>query len=127
MAVIPDIALDILAEPKSVKMVGTVNNEGVPNVVIISTISVLTPEKIAFADICLGKTKANLKQNGKLTITVIGSEKKAYQIKCKFIHFDKKTPIFGLWHEPIYQKTMMRLKAVAIANVIEVTEAGLDL
>ena len=125
MAVIPDNVLDILAEPESVKMLGTVNNLGVPNVVIISSLSVLTPEKIAFADVCLGKTKANLKQNGKLTIGVIGHEKKAYQIKCKFIHFDKRTSIFNLWYEAVYEKMMMmRLKAVAIANVIDVSEAG---
>ncbi|MBL0700924.1 MAG: hypothetical protein JJV92_08590 [Desulfosarcina sp.] len=128
MAVIPDNVLDVLAEPESVKMLGTVNDLGVPNVVIISSLSVLTTEKIAFADVCLGKTKANLKQNGKLTIGVIGYEKKAYQIKCKFVHFDNRTSIFESWYDAVYERMMMmRLKSVAIANVIEVSEAGLDL
>jgi predicted pyridoxine 5'-phosphate oxidase superfamily flavin-nucleotide-binding protein len=128
MAVIPDNVLDILAEPESVKMLGTVNDLGVPNVVIISSLSVLTPEKIAFADVCLGKTKENLKQNGKLTIGVIGYEKKAYQIKCKFVHFDNRTALFESWYEAVYKRMMMmRLKSVAVANVIEVSEAGLDL
>jgi len=125
MAGIPDRILDILAEPRSVKMIGTVNNSGIPNVVVISTISVLDPETIAFADIALGKTKKNLERNGKLTVTVTGMEKEAYQIRCKFDHFETTTPLFDLWREVIWEKMMMDLKGVAIAKVTEVCRAGL--
>jgi hypothetical protein len=125
MASIPDKVLDILAEPRSVKMMGTVNNSGIPNVVVISTISVLDPETIAFADIALGKTKKNLQQNGKLTVTVTGIGKEAYQIRCKFDHFETTTPLFDLWRELIWKKMMMDLKGVAIARVTEVCRAGL--
>ena len=126
---IPDRVLDILAEPGSVKMVGTVDNKGAPNVVIISTVAVLDPERIAFADICLGKTKTNLQQNGKITVTVIGSEKEAYQIECRFVDFENKTPLFNRWYIPVRNRLGMdlnlELKAVAIARVVNVSRAGL--
>jgi predicted pyridoxine 5'-phosphate oxidase superfamily flavin-nucleotide-binding protein len=125
MAAIPDRVLDILAEPRSVKMVGTVDNRGVPNVVIISTISVLNPETIAFADICLGKTKKNLQQNGKITVAVIGNEKEAYQIECRFVHFEDRTPLYDLWRNAVWNRMMMELKGVAVAGVVNVRGAEL--
>ena len=85
MTVIPDHVIDKLAETDSIKMVGTVDEYGKPNVVVISTLSVLDPETVAFADLCLGKTKKNLKNTAKLTISVMGTDKKAFQIQCKFI------------------------------------------
>lgn len=125
MAAIPDRVLDILAEPRSVKMVGTVNNSGVPNVVIISTVSVLNPETIAFADICLGKTKRNLQQNGKITVAVIGSEKEAYQIRCRFVHFEDRTPLYDLWRNAVWNRMKMELKGVAVAGVVNVCRVEL--
>jgi len=125
MAAIPDRVLDILAEPRSVKMVGTVNNSGVPNVVIISTVSVLNPETIAFADICLGKTKRNLQQNGKITVAVIGSEKETYQIRCRFVHFEDRTPLYDLWRNAVWNRMKMELKGVAVAGVVNVRRVEL--
>jgi predicted pyridoxine 5'-phosphate oxidase superfamily flavin-nucleotide-binding protein len=125
MAAIPDRVLDILAEPRSVKMVGTVDNSGVPNVVIISTLSVLNPETIAFADICLGKTRRNLQQNGKITVAVIGSEKEAYQIECRFVHFEDSTSLYDLWRNAVWNRMKMELKGVAVAGVVSVRRAEL--
>lgn len=120
MASLPDIVLDILAEPRSVKIVGTVKNHGMPNLVVISTVAVIDPETIAFGDICLGKTKENLLLTGKFTLTVIGSEKKAYQIWCRFVHFENETPRYRIWYAAIWQKMMMHLKGIAIAKVEKV-------
>jgi Pyridoxamine 5''-phosphate oxidase. len=125
MAVIPDRVLDILAEPRSVKMVGTVDNSGVPNVVIISTVSVLNPETIAFADICLGKTRRNLQQNGKITVAVIGSAKETYQIECRFVHFEDRTHLYELWRNAVWNRMKMELKGVAVAGVVNVRRTEL--
>ena len=125
MAVIPDGVLDILAEPRSIKMAGTVDNNGVPNVVVISTLSVLNPETIAFADIRLGKTRRNLRQNGKLTIAVIGGGKEACQIECRFVHFEDRTPLFYRWRNLLWDRMQMEIKGVAIAGVVNVRGAEL--
>ena len=126
MAIIPDKALDILAEPESVKMVATTNKDGIPNVVIISTISVLDLETIAFADLCLGTTKKNLKQTGKLTVTVLGKDDKAFQIRCSFINFDNKSDLYDTWHIAVWNRMRLQLKAVALARVDDVIEIFLD-
>ncbi len=125
MAAIPDRVLDVLAEPRSVKMVGTVDNRGMPNVVIISTVSVLNPETIAFADICLGKTRRNLQQNGNITVAVIGGEKEAYQIECRFVHFEDRTPLYDLWRNAVWNRMKMDIKGVAVAGVVNVRRAEL--
>jgi len=125
MAVIPDIVLDTLAEPGSVKMVGTADKEGKPNVVVITTIAVLDPETIAFADLRLGQTKVNLKKTGKLTVTVIGSNNQAYQILCRFVHFEDKTPLFDTWYNAVWEKVSIQLRGIAIAKVLDVIPADL--
>lgn len=126
MTIIPDIVLDTLAEPGSVKMMGTVDQKGKPNVVVISTIAVLDPETIAFADLKIGQTKKNLNKNGKLTIAVSGASGKTYQIRCRFIMFDDKSELFKRWFSAVWDKMAMfftggtSLKGVGIAKVIEV-------
>ena len=60
MAQMPKAVMDALADPGAMKMVGTVSSSGVPNAVIVNTMAALDPEAIAFADLRLGKTKANL-------------------------------------------------------------------
>jgi len=125
MAVIPDRVLDILAEPRSVTMVGTVDKNGVPNVIVITTLSILNPETIAFADIFLGKTKTNLRQNGKITVAVIGGEKEAYQIECRFVHFEDRTPLFYRWRNLLWDRIKVEIKGVAIAGVVNVRRAEL--
>ena len=125
MAVIPDIVIDMLAETSSVKMLGTVDDHGKPNVVAISTLSVIDPETLAFADLCLGKTKENLKSNGKLTISVIGPDQSAFQIQCRLIHFDTKSPMFDIWHSAVWDKMNMQLKGIAVAKVLHVMDAKL--
>ena len=120
MPAIPDIVLDTLAEPGSVKMVGTVDKDGKPNVVVISTIAVLDPETIAFADVLLGKTKDNLHKTGKLTVSVLGTTGKTYQIRCQFVAFDNKSEMYERWFEPVWQRMSLQLKGVAIAKFIKV-------
>ncbi|MBL0731233.1 MAG: pyridoxamine 5'-phosphate oxidase family protein [Desulfosarcina sp.] len=122
MPVIPDNVLDTLAEPGSVKMVGTVDKDGKPNVVVISTIAVLDPGTIAFADVLLGKTKDNLHKTGKLTVSVLGATGKSYQIKCRFVAFDNKSEMYDRWFEPVWQRMTLQLKGIAIAKVIEVIQ-----
>lgn len=125
MAVIPDYVIDKIAETDSIKMLGTVDEHGKPNVVIISTLSVLDPETVAFADLHLGKTKVNLNNTAKLTISVVGTDKKTFQIQCKFIHFDTKSPMFDIWHDAVWEKMNMQLKGIAVAKVIRVIETKL--
>ena len=125
MTLIPDCVIDTLAETNSIKMLGTVDDQKKPNVVAISTLSVLDPETVAFADLCLGKTKENLKKNPNLTISVIGSNKNAFQIQCQFIHFDTKSPMFDIWHDAVWKKMNMQLKGIAVAKVLRVMEARL--
>jgi len=122
MAIIPDIILDTMAEPDSVKMVGTVDQDGKPNVVMISTIAVLDLETIAFADLKLGKTKENLYNNGKLTLSVSNKTGKTYQIRCSFVAFDNKSEIYDRWFNAVWQRMSMQLKGVAIAKVIKIIQ-----
>jgi len=127
MPTLPDIVLDTLAEPGTVNMVGTVDKDGRPNVVVISTIAVLDTETIAFADVCLGKTKENLTKTGRLTVAVLGTTGKKYQIRCRFVAFDNKSDMYDRWFEQVKQRMILQLsgvalKGIAIAKVTEVLQ-----
>jgi len=125
MTILPDTVLDALADPASVTMVATVDGQGKPNTVVISTIAVIDLETLAFADACLGKTKANLRETGKLTVTVATTQGTAHQIQCIFIHFDTKTPLFDTWHDAVWNRMSIQIKGVAIAKVESVSAADL--
>lgn len=125
MAQMPKAVMDALADPGAMKMVGTVSSSGVPNAVIVNTMAALDPEAIAFADLRLGKTKANLNETGKLTVTVLRPNREAYQIKCSFQGFEETSPLAAEWNEMIYGRMRIQIKAVGIGKVEEVYSACL--
>lgn len=125
MTILSDTVLDALADPASVAMLATVDGQGKSNTVVISTIAVVDLETLAFADACLGRTKANLKETGKLTVTVIAGQGPAHQIQCTFIHFDNKTPLFDTWHDAVWQKMSIQIKGVGLAKVENISTADL--
>jgi len=125
MAQMPKKVMDALADPGAMKMVGTVNGSGVPNAVIVNTIAALNPETIAFADLRLGKTKDNLTDTGKMTVTILRPNREAYQVKCSFQSFDETSPLAAEWNEMIYSRMRIQIRAVGMAKVEEVYSACL--
>ena len=70
MTKIPGEVMDALTNEQTLKFLATINSSGVLNAVIVATVSALDDETIIFANLKLGKTKENLLQTKKFTISI---------------------------------------------------------
>jgi len=125
MAKIPKEALDILASPNVLKMLGTVNKAGIPNAAIIGTAGAVDDETIVFAELALKKTKENLLDNKKFTLTFLAPTGEGYQIKGTFQEFQERGPISDALNEKVYAMLKKEIKAAGIGKAEEVYSVSL--
>ena len=70
MVTIPKDVMDVIAAPDSTKMMATVDEKGFPNVAPVGSITAVDSETIAFAELFIKKTKANLENTKKVAIVI---------------------------------------------------------
>ena len=126
MTKIPSEVMDALANEQTLKFLATINSSGVLNAVIVATVSALDEETIIFANLKLGKTKENLFQTKKFTISIITPEMKNYQLRCKFIGFQESGALAEEYNEVVFNKLRLQLKEVGLAKVEELYSTGLN-
>lgn len=94
MAKMPPQVMEKFNDLSAMKFMATVDDDGNPNVVPITSIVAVDAETIMFADIMMWKTKRNLLKNRKVACAVITKDNVAYQVKGKFQGFKKGGPLF---------------------------------
>ena len=127
MAKMPSRVIEKLNSPDSVKVLASVDKEGTPNVVIISSLIAVDDETIVYANLMGVKTPENLQQTGKVAINVFAPNPGvSYQIKGEFIEFLKGGPIFELFteHPALKYDPVFGVKSIGVIKVKEVYSAG---
>ncbi len=124
MVSIPKEVIDILSAADSAKMLATVDDNGVPNVVPVWSIVAVDPETIAFAEIFIKKTKENLQKNKKVAIAVFKGPNVGYQIKGALAQFQTSGPIFENFAKKVKEDMKLDTKSVGIIKVDEVYAAS---
>jgi len=125
MAKMPNNVIDAINNPSALKTVGTVDEKGIPNLVIVGTMSVLDEETVILGDIRLGKTKNNLFSNGKVVMNVICPDLSSYQIKGKYKGYEDTSPLACQFNEAIYDKIKIQCNGIVLIIVEEVYNASL--
>jgi predicted pyridoxine 5'-phosphate oxidase superfamily flavin-nucleotide-binding protein len=125
MARIPKEALDVLASPNTLKMLGTVNKAGIPNAAIIGTAGAVDEETIAFGELAIKKTKENLLDNKKFTLTVLAPTGEGYQMKGTFLEFQERGPIADALNEKVFAMIRKEIRSAGIGKVEEVYSVSL--
>jgi predicted pyridoxine 5'-phosphate oxidase superfamily flavin-nucleotide-binding protein len=120
MVDMPKEVIDALADFHSLKMVGTVNSAGVPNAVMIATVFPLDQKTLCFADLRLGKTKENILEKRKFTVTVLKLTLESYQIRCTFSGYEERGAIADKIGEEVYTKIKLQPRGIVIGTVDEV-------
>lgn len=126
MTKIPGEVMDALTNEQTLKFLATINSSGVLNAVIVATVSALDDETIIFANLKLGKTKENLLQTKKFTISIVTPEMRNYQLRCNFIEFQESGALAKEYNEVVFNKLRIQLKEVGLAKVEGVYSAGLN-
>ena len=119
MVKMPKEVRDMFNDWSASKAVATADAEGKLNVVPIKAFSVVDEETLAFGDVFLGKTKANLEATQKVAVTAFKGSK-GYQIKGTFQEFLTSGPIFEEMEEAVKEKLKLDAKSAVILKVEEV-------
>ena len=118
----------VIAKAKS-WAIATVSDQGVPNVVPMAFVKVLSKNQLMMVDIFLNKTRTNILVNPRVAVSVWeDATSKGYQFKGKG-HFEDSGPIFNKAVAMVKAKTdKLKPKAALVIDIQEifVTSAGAD-
>ena len=126
MAVMPSEVYEAVKREDVLKCMATVDSSGIPNAVVVATVSAMDEETIIFANLKLGKTRENLLNTKKFTVNILTPEMESYQLKCKFLEFQEKGPLAEQVNEKVYSKIKMQISEVGIGKVEEIYSACLS-
>lgn len=127
MAKMPYKVIEKLNSPDSIKVLASVDKEGMPNVVIISSLIAVDEETIVYANLMGVKTPENLEKTRKVAINVFAPNPGvSYQMKGEFIEFLKSGPIFEAFteHPALKYDPVFGVKSIGVIKVKEVYSAG---
>ena len=119
MVKMPKEVMEMFNDWDASKTIATADAEGKLNVVPVKTFSVVDAETLAFGDVFLGKTKANLEATKKVAVTAFKGST-GYQIKGTFQGFLTSGPVFDEKKEQVKGKLKLDVKGAGIIKVEEV-------
>ncbi len=125
MAIMPQEVIEALKSETTIKFLATMSSTGILNSSIVATISPMDQETIMFANLKLKKTKANLLQNKKFTVTTFSPEMESIQLQCTFQGFQNSGPVVDAFNEAVYNKIKLQLSEMGVGKVEEVYSMGL--
>jgi hypothetical protein len=127
MAKMPTKVIERLNDPNAMKFVATVDKEGIPNVVTISSLMAIDEETLVYANLMGVKTPKNLRETRKVAINVFAPDPGvSYQLKGEFVEFINSGPIYDMFteHPAFKYSPMLRVKSIGVIKVKEVYGAG---
>jgi predicted pyridoxine 5'-phosphate oxidase superfamily flavin-nucleotide-binding protein len=116
LAKIPPEVMELVNASDATKVMGTVDRQGIPNVVPLGSIRAVSDDTIVFAEIFHIKTKENLLATKKATVLVV-KDGKAYQIKGTFAGYTSSGPAFEAMSKAIMERSKLPTKAVGMIKV----------
>ena len=123
MAKIPEEVAQIIKDQGAIKIVATVDENGVPNVTPKASLMAASDETLAFADLYGGKSRTfiNLKETKQASVLVFKFPFEppfaAYQIKGKFDQYQTSGPVFNQFAKIIKDAIGADITGVAIIKV----------
>ena len=124
MVTIPKEVMDVITAPDSIKMIATVDENGIPNVANVHSVTAIDSETIAFAELFIKQTKTNLEKTKKAAIVVFKGPMSGYQLKGAFAGFQTSGPIFDAFSEKVMAAMKLPVKSVGLIKVENVFEGS---
>lgn len=125
----PKVVQDLFNDPDAIKFLATVDTEGKPNVVMISSLVAIDEETLAFADLMMNKTKKNLLATKKVAATVFKPPMASYQVKGTFEGFQTSGFLVDVFNEAdqLRYSSYLNVKQAGTIRVEEVYLAQLPI
>jgi len=116
--------IECLADQYTPKFLATVDAEGTPNVVPVTSIDYWDETTLVFAEIMLWKTRKNLEVNNKIFVAVITEQLDVWIFRCKFREWVTAGPMLDKLNEIdlVRYNAYMGIKRVGVMDVVEVVD-----
>ena len=127
MAEIPAKVIEKFNDPTAIKFMATIDKEGTPNVVAISSLISVDEETLVYANLMGVKTPKNLRETRKVAINVFAPDPGvSYQLKGEFVEFLNSGPIYDAFmdHPSRKYNPVFGVKSVGVIKIKEVYGAG---
>ncbi len=124
MATIPKEIVDILNAQDSIKILASADENGMPNAVPVYSITPISNDTLAFAEMMIIHTKHNLEKTKKASVTVFKLPATAYQLKGTFLGFQTSGQLFDNFAKRMAEHKLPPIKSVGIIKVEEVYAAS---
>ena len=124
MVAIPKEVVDILNAQDSIKILASADENGVPNAVPVYSITPISNDTLAFAEMMIKHTKQNLEKMGKASVTVFKLPATAYQLKGTFLGFQTSGLLFDNFSKRMAEYKLPPVKSVGTIKVEEVFAAS---
>lgn len=103
----------------SVKVIATVDENGVPNIAHVWSTMPVGQDKVAFAEMFIKRTKQNLEKTKKVAISVFKAPMTSYQLKGTFVGFQTSGQLFDNMSKAL-SAVNMKVNSVGIISLDEV-------
>lgn len=124
MVNIPKEVVDILNAQDSIKILASADENGMPNAVPVYSITPISDDTLAFAEMMIIHTKHNLEKTKKASVTVFKLPATAYQLKGTFVGFQTSGQLFDNFAKRMAEYKLPPVKSVGIIKVEEVYAAS---
>ena len=127
MAKMPTKVIEKFNDLSAIKFMATVDKDGTPNVVYISSLIAVDEETLVYANLMGVKTPKNLLETRKVAVNVfVPDPGVSYQVKGEFVEFISEGPFFEAFteHPALKYDPVFGVKSVGVITVKEVYSAG---
>jgi len=124
LTTIPKEVVDILNAQDSIKILASADENGTPNAVPVYSITPISDDTLAFAEMMIIHTKHNLEKTKKASVTVFKLPATAYQLKGTFIGFQTSGQLFDTFAKRMAEYRMPPNKTLGIIKVEAVFAAS---
>ncbi len=124
MANIPKEIVDILNAQDSIKILASADENGMPNAVPVYSITPISDDTLAFAEMMIIHTKHNLEKTKKASVTVLKLPATAYQLKGTLVGFQTSGQLFDSFAKRMAEYKLPPVKSVGLIKVEEVYAAS---
>ncbi len=111
------------APSEKVGIIATVTPQGLPHMSLLTSVMASTPTQLTIGEFCQGRSKACMRQTGKVGFTILTLDKKLWRGKALWTHFKKEGREYEVYNQqPLFRyNTYFGINTVHYLDLTETT------
>jgi hypothetical protein len=114
MARLPTEAKEAFAQTMTAKFMATHDEEGMPNIAMISTTTPWDDDHLIFGDFLMWRTKRNLEAGSPVSVSVLANDLRWYEVRGRFLGFERSGEKF----DAVSRQDLFRYSAIGLLRAV---------